>query len=234
MKTVSVILPTYNESLNIEEMIKRVSDNVKNLLEIIVVDDNSPDGTWQIVEKLQEKNKKIKLIRRINERGIASALERGIKNSKGDIIVWMDCDSTQPPELIPSLADRLKECDIAVASRYVKGGRDKRKIIRVITSKLFNLYADILLGVNVKDMDSGFIAVKREVFKKVEFPGYGYGEYFVEFIYKAVKRGFTLTEVGYVFKDREKGESKTADNITNLLKYGWQYGIKVLKLRFWS
>ncbi|HZX44994.1 MAG TPA: glycosyltransferase [Candidatus Nanoarchaeia archaeon] len=231
MKSISVILPTYEEKDNIKDMIQRIKRSAGNLKEIIVVDDNSPDLTWKLVSELAKRDKKIKLIRRIDERGIASAIGKGIKAATGDIIIWMDCDSTQPPELIPRLVERLDHYGLAIASRYVGIGSDKRTMTRIVTSKLFNIFASFVLWLPIKDTDSGFIAVNRKVFDAVPFPAYGYGEYFVEFIYKCHKKGIRMTEVGYEFRDRSRGRSKTADDIPTLLRYGWQYGIKVLKLR---
>ncbi len=232
MKKVSIVLPTYNEKENVLDTVNQILDSVKSYeLEIIVVDDDSPDLTWKIVEDM--KNPKVKAIRRIKEKGVASAIHRGIKEAKGDYIMWMDCDLSMPPSKIPSLLKQLDEgYDIAIGSRYVKGGKDSRSFLRKFTSYLFNHYCQLVLGHGVKDYDSGFIVVKREVFDKVEFPGYGYGEYFIEFVYNAAKKGTKITEVPYNNVDRVKGKSKTADNAIDLLKYGMQYGSKVLELKF--
>jgi len=229
MVKVTVVLPTYNEKDNIVELINRLT-KVLNDYELIVVDDDSPDLTWKIVKDLKRKN--VRSIRRVGERGIASAIGRGIKEAKGDYVVWMDCDMSMPPEKVPMLIKKLDlGADITIGSRYVKGGKDSRPKIRQITSYLFNIYTQLVLGHGVKDYDSGFIAVKSKVFKSFKFPAYGYGEYFIEFVYKAAKKGFKIVEVGYNNIDRIKGESKTAENIFVLFKYGIQYGIKVIKLR---
>jgi len=226
---ISVILPTYNEKGNIVKLINSILSNVKNC-EIMVVDDNSPDLTWKDVQKIKKKN--VKLIRRIKEKGLASAISRGIEESKGNVIVWMDCDLSHPPSLIPELVKKLNKYDIAVASRYVNGGADKRKFIRVFTSRIFNIYAQLILMLRVKDTDSGFIAVKRDVFKKVSLSKEGYGEYFIQFVYECQKNNFKITEVPYLFKDREIGESKTGESLIPLLKQGFNYGVRVLKIRF--
>lgn len=222
---VSVILPTYNESKNIVNLIKQIRRNVKNP-EIIVVDDNSPDETWKLA-----KSQNVKVIRRIKERGLPSAIWTGIKAAKGDIIIWMDSDLSHPPHLIPRLLTALKSCDVAIASRYAKGGKDKRKPTRVITSWLFNFYASQLLNVNVRDVDSGYPAVKRKVFDKVVLLTTGYGEYFVKFIYDVIKAGFKVKEVPYTFVDRLEGDSKTGEDLVSLLGHGLNYGTQVLKLR---
>tara|TARA_Y100000310_G_scaffold345402_1_gene464542 strand:+ start:50256 stop:50960 length:705 start_codon:yes stop_codon:yes gene_type:complete len=230
-KTISVVLPSYNEKENVEEAIDRISKAVGDqLLEIIIVDDNSPDGTWKIIEELQ--NPKVKLMRRMVEKGLASALDDGVKAAQGDYIVWMDCDLGLPPEDIPRLTEQLTKFDIAIGSRYVIGGQDLRPKWRSLLSTVLNYYTMFILSSKVKDYTSGFVAVRRNVFPHVSWKRAGFGEYFVEFAYKAIRKGYRIKEVGYQFKDRTRGTSKSAGNLSTLFKYGWQYGIKVLKLRF--
>lgn len=227
---VSVIFPSYNESENIVEAIKRVSKSLgRQLYEVIVVDDNSPDETWKIVQEL--KNPKVRVIRRMKERGLASAIARGVKESRGKVIVWLDCDLGIPPEVIPRLVEKLKSCDVAIGSRYVKGGKDTRQKWRSMLSIMINVFASLVLGFYIKDHTSGFIAVREKVFKKVSLSDRGFGEYFVEFMYKCAKNNFRIAEVGYVYKNRKGGISKSDGNILTLLRYGFQYGFKIIKLR---
>ena len=182
---VSFVFPTYNEKENIVDLINEVKKlKIKNY-EIIVVDDNSPDKTWEIVKNLKDKN--IRVIRRVNERGLASAISRGINEAKGDIITWMDCDMSMHPKYIPKLIKAIKNgYDIAIGSRYAKGGKDKRPLIRVITSKMINLFANIVLNFNVLDYDTGFVAAKKDVFKKVPLSTKGYGDYCIDLLYKGI------------------------------------------------
>src|SRR3989344_9613079 len=122
---VSVVLPSYNERENIIEAIDRISKAVGiHLKEIIIVDDNSTDGTWQLAEEYN--HPKVRLIRRMNEKGLASALARGVEEAKGNLVVWMDCDLGLPPEDIPRLLAPLPEHDVVIGSRYVPGGKDNR------------------------------------------------------------------------------------------------------------
>ena len=230
MNRISLILPTYNEKENIEYMIRSIFQHVKGDVEIIVVDDNSEDRTWEVVKKM--KNKKVKLIRRMDERGIVSAIDRGIKNAKGDIVGWMDCDRSHHPKYLPQMIKELKSgYDVVVASRYVKGGKDTRPFFRRITSILINALASITLG-RILDYTSGFIVMRKKIFRNVSFPKKGYGEYFIELIYKCRKRGYKIKEIPYTNPDRIYGDSKTADSKFILFKYGIQYVIKILKLRF--
>ena len=228
---VSVVLPTYNEKQNIKEMIKQLLFYLKNNVEIIVSDDNSPDGTWKIVETISKKDKRIKLIRRFRNKGVGPSIWDGIKASKGKYIVWMDCDLTMPPSLVPKIISQLKDYDVVVGSRYAKGGKDDRSFIRVLTSRLINWFANIILNFKIKDYDSGFVAVKREVFDKVKFNPQGHGEYCIEFLYKCTKKGYKAKEVGYVFTERKLGESKTSQYIYSVFLYGIQYIKRIIKVR---
>lgn len=226
---VSVILPTFNEKENIASMLSQVMDSVTDLEEVIVVDDNSPDRTWEIVQGLQ--NEKIKLIRRINEKGLASAIAKGISFAKGDVVVWMDCDLSMPPSKIKDLVRSLESADIAVGSRYVNGGKDQRSFSRVLTSRLMNLFANLFLGFVVRDYDSGFVAVKKEVFNSILLPSNGHGEYCIEFLYKCSRKGYKIKEVPYVFTDRKKGCSKTAGSLVQLFGRGFQYCFRVIRVK---
>jgi len=231
-KKVSIILPTYNEKENIKDLIKGIVKHVKELHEIIVVDDNSPDGTHEIVRKISKKNKKIRLVRRINERGLASALARGIKESRGNIVGWMDADLGMPPRYLAKFLKWIPRYDIAIGSRYAKGGDDRRPFIRRITSRAINLFTNLLLGFSVKDFNSGFVVAKKDVFKKVNLMSEGYGQYCIRFLYECINKEYTIKETGYIFTDRTKGKSKTGDTLWPLLKHGWNYGTEVMKIRF--
>lgn len=227
---VSVVLPSYNEKENIVGVITRISNSLgPDLKEIIVVDDNSPDGTWKLVE--ESNHPKVRLIRRIHEKGLASALNDGIKSAKGEVIVWLDCDLGLSPEEIPDLVAQLKDYDVAIASRYVKGGADPRPKFRVMLSVAINAWAMLFLGWGVRDYTSGFAAVRKEVFDKIDFSRQGFGEYFIEFAYKAKKNKFKIIEVPCRYQIRPGGASKSDGNLSTLFKLGWNYGLKVIKLR---
>lgn len=224
---VSVILPTYNERDNVRIVIDQIIQNVPSLKEVIVVDDDSSDLTWAAVEAIAKENKTVKLIKRVNERGLTSALWTGIINSRGEYIVWLDCDMGMPPRLIPILIKELDNYDIAVGSRYITGGEDLRAPIRKITSYFLNTLARFLLGINVKDLTSGFIAAKKGVFNKIKLQG-NYGEYCIRFLYEAYKLGYKIKEIPYEFRERIKGKSKSE---SNFFKFGVGYIYTILKLR---
>ncbi|MBI4707929.1 MAG: polyprenol monophosphomannose synthase [Candidatus Omnitrophica bacterium] len=227
---VSVILPTYNESEIILDLINSLLKIIKEPLEVLVIDDNSPDLTWGIVEKSHISN--VRVIRRMNERGLATAIDRGIKESKGDIVGWMDADMSMPPSVIPGMLSALRDADIAIGSRYVPGGKDARGFFRALTSKIINWFAGLLLGFDIRDYDSGFIVLKKSVFSKVNFPSHGYGDYFIEFIYKCKKAGFKVKEIPYIFTDRKLGKSKTQASLLGFFKLGSGYIKRIIAIRF--
>ncbi|MEW6200927.1 MAG: polyprenol monophosphomannose synthase [bacterium] len=230
LKLISVILPTYNEAENIREMIQRINRSLEGAVEIIVVDDDSPDRTWAIVEKMEMKN--AKLVRRIGVKGLASAIARGIAESTGEIVAWLDCDLSMPPETLPQLVQSLSDAHIAVASRYATGGKDLRPPLRTLTSKLINFLARIILRIPVRDCDSGYIAARKSVFDAVPLITSGYGEYCIDFLHRAAKHGFIIKEIPYTFTDRSHGTSKTTQNLFSFALLGFRYVLCILKLRF--
>ncbi len=230
---ISVILPTYNEMENIAALIRETSKYCgKHLHEIIVVDDNSPDGTWKIASDLRRKNRKIKLIRRINERGLPSAIWAGIRHAKGNVVLWLDCDLSHPPSLISKMIPYLDKYDIVSASRYVDGGRDKRPFFRQASSKMINFLAGLVLNLGVADITSGFYLVKTAVFRKVTLKQTGYAEYCIRLSYDAIRNNFHWKEIPYTFTDREKGTSKSFGNIFNFMKNGYLCLAEIIKLKF--
>lgn len=224
---ISVVLPTYNEKENIVELISRIRKAIPDS-EIVVVDDSSPDGTSDAVQEMRLKN--LNLIVR-KERGLPSAIARGIQESRGDVVGWMDCDLGMPPEKIPELVDALGSADVAVGSRFVDGGKDDRSFSRRLTSSLMNGFARLFLG-QVHDYDSGFVFAKKHVFEKVRISPTGYGEYCIQFLYECKKQKFKIAEVPYTFVERLRGESKTTEKPLSMVRHGLMYGTKVLRLRF--
>ncbi|MFP4321903.1 MAG: glycosyltransferase [Anaerolineales bacterium] len=227
---VSIILATYNEKENIIDTIQAIFAHVREPVEIIVVDDNSPDETWRLVDELGDP--RVTLIRRVDTKGLASAFNRGIIESRGAIVGWMDADMCMPPHLLPAMIDKLAEYDIVVGSRYAPGGVDDRTPVRVLASRLINGLATAVLGYGIRDYDSGFVVLKRDVFNKVTLIPTGYGAYFMEFLYVASRKGLTLYEMPYHFTDRAKGVSKSAPDILSFLKTGSGYVYRIFEARF--
>lgn len=225
---VSVILPTYNEADNITPLINRISKSLQGRdFEILVVDDNSPDKTWQLAEGKPN----VKVIRRMRDRGLVNSINEGIRSSSKEVVVWMDADLSMPPETIPRMIDALEYNDVVVASRYVKGGKDLRTPLRIITSKMTNLAANLVLNFDVLDYTSGFVAARKKVFTKRLLPQSVYGEYCIEFLYRAGKSGYRVKEIPYAFIDRIEGKSKTAGSFFSLLRFGFVYLNRILSCR---
>lgn len=226
---VSIILATYNERENIVDTITGLFEHICDPLEIIVVDDDSPDETWRIASDLGDP--RVKVIRRVATRGLASAFNRGIIESRGEVVGWMDADMCMPPSLLPEMIDKLNGYDIVIGSRYAPGGIDDRARIRVLSSALINRLAELVLGYGIKDYDSGFIVLRRSVFDRVSIIPTGYGAYFIEFIYTCRRKGLTVYEMPYHFKDRAKGVSKSFPSLVAFTKTGMEYVIRIMRAR---
>ncbi len=226
---VSIVLATYNERENICDVIRGIFQNVAGDVEVIVVDDDSPDETWKLVEQMDDA--RIKLIRRVSTRGLASAFNRGIIESRGNVVGWMDADTTMPVELLAKMIEKLSQHDIAVGSRYAEGGSDHRHWVRTTASRLINGFAGFVLGYGIKDYDSGFVVLRRSVFDKVSIIPTGYGAYFMEFLYTCRRKGLSVVEVGYGFTDRTKGYSKSAPSAIKFLWTGAGYVTRILIAR---
>jgi dolichol-phosphate mannosyltransferase len=222
---VSLILATYNERENIREMLDRIFLHVPAPVEVIVVDDDSPDGTWQVVAQLRDP--RVHLVRRRSARGLASAILRGIIESRGEIIGWWDTDMLMAPERFPAMMAALGKCDIAIGSRYVAGGGDDRHPVRVWTSRLLNRLASLVLGQGIRDYDSGFILFRRSVLDTCVPVPTGFGEYFIEFMYCCRRRGLTVAEIPYRLSDRTGGISKCYPSVGGFLTTGMRYVLRI-------
>ena len=214
IESLSVIIPTYNESQNILDMLRAISNNLPSSVEseIVVVDDNSPDGTAHIAEEYAKNSNKtrlsVKVIHRPSKQGLSSAILAGIESAKGETIIVMDSDFSHPPETIQKMLDELQnpQCDIVVASRYVKGGSVigwpfKRRLISKSATKI----AQHGLGIKIKDPMSGFFAFKRYIIKSIKFDAIGY-KMLLELLVKT--KGTIVKEIPYSFTNRKLGSSK--------------------------
>lgn len=206
---IALIIPTYNEALNIGKLIralKRLEINLK----IIVVDDASPDGTGKIVSKIPG----VVLISRKGKLGLGSAYKEGFKYafSHGyDVVGTMDADFSHDPKFLPAMIDELKNCDMVIGSRYVKGGNIIGfNFLRKLISGSAQFAARIILGINIRDASSGFRIYKRKVLEKIRYNSIrsqGYS-YLIEALFLARKAGFRVCEVPIVFINRKLGSSK--------------------------
>ena len=226
---ISIVLATFNERENIVDTIQSIFQHLGDSAEVIVVDDDSPDETWRLVENLQ--HPRVKVIRRVGTRGLASAFNRGILESRGEVVGWMDADMCMPPAMLPGMISLLGEDDVVVGSRYAPGGKDDRVWLRVLASRAINRLATLILGYGIRDYDSGFVVLRRSVFDRVSLIPTGYGAYFMEFLYNCRRKGLSVREVPYTFRDRQKGISKSAPSLWRFFSMGFQYVIRIFVAR---
>ena len=229
IKKISVVLCTYNEANYVKDSISKLQQNIQNL-ELIIVDDDSSDDTREIINNLNNKND-LKLIHRKKSRGLASAFLTGIVESSGDYIGWTDTNmselTTRFKEMITVLDSNY---DIVILSRYVNGGGDNRTLLRSLCSKYFNFVCRIMLGSKIKDYTSGIFLMRREVLNEVNFLAYGHGEFFIEFLANANKKGYRIKEIPFVQKkDDDLSVSKTGSNIFTFLYLGFFYFLRIIK-----
>lgn len=228
---VSIIVPTYNERENIVSLILEIKRYITSNDEIIVIDDDSPDKTWEIVHELIQSDASVKLIHRIFERGLTSAIVAGIAASDKDIVLWMDADFSMPPSKIPEMRKQVNGHDICIGSRYVKNGKDNRGLwLHGALSYMLNKLCYVILSHKVADWTSGFVCAKKSVFEKIALQG-NYGEYCIDFLYRALKSGYSVKEIPYICINRVKGNSKTAISPFGFLQNGWRYIFVICKLK---
>jgi dolichol-phosphate mannosyltransferase len=210
---VMVTISTYNERDNIQRLLDEIV-SIGRQIEVVVADDDSPDGTWKVVEALSQENPAIHLLHRKTNRGRGSAGKEAFHfafQRGADLIVEMDGDFSHHPRFIPSLIDRTRNFDIVIGSRYVPGGKDLRKSLgRRTISRISTRYSKIILGVPVLDCNSGYRSFKRCVFAAIPpLSLASTGPSIVhELLYKAHQKGFTIGEVPIEFEERDKDQSK--------------------------
>lgn len=241
---VCTVLPTYNERENIGPLIAGLLASAVTPHMVLVVDDDSPDGTWQVVEELAANYNaggqiRVALIRRQQEAGLTSAIQRGIDEAihthAAAIVTWMDCDLSMPPQDVPRLVAAITAggADVAVGSRWVPGGADVAHGFMARTlSWIINHFAMLLLGAQVRDYTSGFIAARAEVLKGIRLRG-DYGEYCIDLLGRAGQQGFVVHEVPYICTPRASGHSKTGVNLWDYLVKGRKYVTTIWRL-FWE
>jgi dolichol-phosphate mannosyltransferase len=229
-----LILPTYNEADNLEGLVRAVLPQLDGTgLEhtVLVVDDGSPDGTGQIADRLAVELPAVRVVHRARKEGLGRAYLAGFETALAagaDLIMEMDADFSHDPADIPRLIAAAGAADLALGSRYVPGGGvENWGMARRLISRGGCAYARIVLGIPVRDLTGGFKCFNRRVLEGVDLSGVhanGYG-FQIELTYKAVRAGYTVTEVPIVFRQRRMGDSKMTPPIA--LEAVW----KVLALR---
>lgn len=230
-KWVLVIIPTYNEKENIEKIINAVLNICKNA-DVLVVDDNSPDGTAHIVRSIQKRTERVHLIEREGKLGLGTAYVRGFKfgvKKKYDYLFEMDADFSHDPEDLPRFLEAIKQADLVIGSRYKNGiSVVNWPILRLFLSYFANVYARIVTGIPVLDLTAGFKCFKREVIESIDLDsihsdGYGFQ---IEMNYWVFRKGYRIKEISVIFVDRRSGESKMSKKII------WEAFWLVLRLRW--
>jgi dolichol-phosphate mannosyltransferase len=214
-----VILPTYNEAENLERIVSAVLERLPASRRVLIVDDNSPDGTGEIADRLAAAGDSVAVLHRQRKEGLGPAYLAGFRvalEGGARRIIEMDADFSHDPAYLPELIAATERADLAIGSRYIPGGgvTDWGPLRRFI-SRGGSAYARIALGLPVRDLTGGFKCFRREVLEgislsTIEARGYAFQ---VETTYRAIRAGFRVIEVPIVFKDRRDGSSKMSKAI---------------------
>ena len=231
-----LILPTYNEAENIEPLVRAALPQLESTgLEhtVLIVDDNSPDGTGEIADRLAAETERVRVLHRPHKEGLGRAYLAGFEVALAEgaeLILEMDSDFSHDPADLPRLIAATGAADLVLGSRYVPGGGVLDwGIVRRALSRGGSAYARLLLGVPVRDLTGGFKCFHRRVLETIDLKGVhadGYG-FQIELTYRAVRAGFTVTEVPITFRERRVGRSKMTARIA--LEAVWK--VPALRLR---
>lgn len=215
-----VVVPTYNERENIDALLEtllRCHDD----LEIIVVDDHSPDGTGEMVDRWVSTESRVHVVHRSGKLGLGTAYIAGFEYAlahDADYILTMDADFSHHPRFIPALLAAIQDADLVIGSRYVRGGGTSNcPVRRKLLSRGANALAKTLLGLHAKDCTAGFRCYRAEVlhtipFKSIRSNGYSY---LIDMLFAVQRRHFVVTEIPIIFEDRQYGVSKISSNEIN-------------------
>ncbi|HVD39449.1 MAG TPA: polyprenol monophosphomannose synthase [Solirubrobacterales bacterium] len=214
-----LVLPTYEEAENLEPFVEAVLPKLPADARVLIVDDNSPDGTGEIAKRLESEEERVRFLHREQKEGLGPAYIAGFRKALAEgagLVLEMDADFSHDPAYLPRLLEAAKRADLVIGSRYVEGGgvRNWGPLRRVI-SRGGSAYARLVLGVEVKDLTGGFKCFRREVLETIDLDavdarGYAFQ---IEMTYRALQAGFEVAEVPIVFRDREVGKSKMDSSI---------------------
>lgn len=219
MRKVTVIIPTYNEAMNLERMVREVHTHVPEAT-ILVVDDNSPDGTGELALTLAKKEPRVKVLQRKGKEGLGKAylhaFEVILADSQVEVVVMMDCDFSHDPAALPALIRACESHDVAIGSRYVRGGKmEGWSFWRRLLSTGGNLYAQLVTRMLIRDLTAGFYALRADALRAlpcetIDSSGYAFQ---IELKCALHRNGARITEVPITFRERAGGESKLSGHI---------------------
>ncbi len=228
-----ICLPTYNERENLEPMVEALRTLDLDDLHVLVIDDNSPDGTGEIADRLAAGDDHVHVLHREHKEGLGPAYLAGFRRALelgAERVFEMDCDFSHDPADVPRLAAAVEDADLALGSRYVQGGGTRNwGFLRRFISRGGSLYAQALLQLGVHDLTGGFKCYRREVLETIDLDGIsslGYA-FQIETTYRTLRAGFRVVEVPITFADREVGGSKMSKGI--VLEAIWK--VPLLRLR---
>lgn len=210
----TVCLPTYNERENVETMVRALGEVLGPDGRVLVIDDNSPDGTGEIADRLAGELPFVSVLHRERKEGLGPAYLAGFHRALADgaeLVLEMDCDFSHDPEAVPRLLEAARDADLVLGSRYVPGGSvGNWGRGRLLVSSGGSLYARLLLGVPVRDLTGGFKCYRRDVLEAIDLEaihskGYAFQ---IETTYRALRKGFRVVEIPISFVDRAVGGSK--------------------------
>jgi len=228
-----ICLPTYNERENLDAMVRALGDLGLDGLEVLVIDDTSPDGTGEIADRLSAELPWVHVLHRERKEGLGPAYLAGFRRALelgADLVFEMDCDFSHDPTDVPRLAAAVEDADLVLGSRYVEGGGTRNwGLVRRFISRGGSLYAQVLLQLGIRDLTGGFKCYRRKVLETIDLDaisslGYAFQ---IETTYRALRGGFRVVEVPITFADREVGGSKMSKTI--VLEAIWK--VPLLRLR---
>lgn len=217
-KRALIIFPTYNEKENIENIVTAALDQ-DDIIEALIIDDNSPDGTGDIADRMAADNPRIHAVHRDKKSGLGTAYIAGFKwaiEHKYDFVFEMDADFSHDPCYLPDFLESVRQYDLVLGSRYISGVNVINwPMSRLLLSYYANVYTRLVTGLPVRDATGGFKCFRREVLEAIDLDqvrsnGYTFQ---IEMSMRAWKRGFTVKEIPIIFKDRERGTSKMSKKI---------------------
>ena len=208
----TIVLPTYNEAENIVELVRAILKNRPEgwEYEVLVLDDNSPDGTFERVQTHFRDERVVSAILRTSDRGLAKSLRAGAEQAQGDWVVFMDSDFTHDPADLPKMLHLAAVFDVVIGSRFCAGGT-MEDTWHYMMSLAYNWFIRVVLRTQVQDNIGGYVAIRKDALRTLPWDAifFGYGDYCFRLLHHAQQRGMTIIEMPVHFRTRQKGASKS-------------------------